>query len=154
VQAILSVPLIANALVAYGGFFDNRSSNKILLWLLGTASFVLLVFLAIFLWKLANNIVTKSSAQVDASENSEIDANFLISLLGLYLIFDGLLRFGYVCTSAFMQTQDGGELSLQTKAYVLGYLIQVIIGITLVIKSHGWVGVIRWLQRAGLKGKT
>ncbi len=154
VQVILSVPYLTNALVSHGVFFENQSSNNLLLGLLGAAALVLLLFLAIFLWKLANKVVAKSSAQTVEDKGSKIDASFLISLLGLYLTFEGLLRLGYTCASAFMQTQDGGELSLQTKVYVVGYLIQVTMGLTLVIKSKGWVRLLRWLQGAGLKGKT
>lgn len=154
VHAILSVPFLTQTLSTHGGFYENSGSSKILLLLLGVTAFVLLVFLAIFLWRLANQIVTSASAQKDPDENSKIDASFLISLLGFYLILEGLLRFGYACTSAFTQTQDGGELSVQTIAYIVGHLIQAIIGLTLVIKSHGWVEFLRWLQRAGLKGKT
>ena len=154
VQAILSVPYLANALVTHGGFFENQRSSNFILGLLGITAFALLVLLAIFLWKLANKIVDKSTAPVNADENSKIDASLLVSLLGLYLTFDGLLRLGYVCVSAFAQTQDGGELALQTKAYIAGYIIQVSIGLTLVLKSEGWLRFMRWLQRAGLKDKV
>jgi hypothetical protein len=154
VHAVLSVPYLVNTLITHGGFFENQGDNKFLLGLLGSAAFILLVFLAGILWKLANKVVEKSSDQVDVEESSKIDSSFLVSLLGFYLTFDGLLRFGYACASAFAQAQDGGDLSVQTKAYVAGFLIQIIIGITLVLKAEGWVRVLRWLQRAGLKGKT
>ena len=153
VHAILSVPFLTQTYFSHGGFYENLDDSKNLLLFLGAASFILLVILAIFIWQLANQIVTSTKAPPEPTDDSKIDASFLLALLGFYLIFDGLLRFGYVCTSAFTQVQDGREVSVQTIAYIVGHLFQATIGLTLIIRSHGWLEFIRWLQRAGLKGK-
>jgi len=152
VQAILSVPLLVNAMATYG-FSEHRSGGSILLWLLGAAAFILLVGLTVFLWKLATRVATQASAQVEDGKSSKVDDGFLISLLGLYLTFEGLLRFGYTCTSLYIQNQSTEEYSAQTLAYVIGYLIQVVIGLSLILKAHGWLALLRWLREAGLKGK-
>ncbi len=151
-QAILSVPILVNASATYG-FNHNQNSHSLLLWFLGATSLILLVALTVFLWKLANKVVTQSSDQIEKGESPFMDESFFISLLGLYLVFEGILRFGYACTSAFMQVQEGSELSVQTISYVIGYLLQVIVALTLILKAQGWVRFLKWLRVAGLKDK-
>ncbi|MEW8077622.1 MAG: hypothetical protein AB2784_21965 [Candidatus Thiodiazotropha endolucinida] len=152
VQAILSIPLLVNAAATYG-FSENQNNSSLLLWFLGAIAFILLVVLTVFAWKLAIKIATHSSAHIEERETFEVDESFFISLLGLYLLFEGILRFGYACISAFMLVHEGSELSVQTMSYVIGYLLQLIIGLTLVLKAHGWMRFLRWLRVAGLKGK-
>ncbi len=153
VQAIFSVPLFANALVRYG-FFENDDPNEILLWLIGIASIIVVIVLAILMWKLANRIISQANASNEGNDVSVITEGFLISLLGLYLIIKGLLQFGYASSSSYMILQAGGEVTAQNISYVVGNLIQVVIGISLIIKAQGWVSFLKWLRTAGLKGKA
>ena len=149
VQSIFSVP---SFVAAYSSFGLNNSSQA-LLWVLGIASILLLLVISFFLWKLANRVAEKTAIGSNKSNGAVISEPFLLSLLGVYLGIDGIVRFGFVCLSAVSQTQDGREIALETIGYIVGYLIQIIISLTLILKARGWAKFLNWLRGAGLAEK-
>ena len=151
VQAILSVPMLTSVATTYL-YNEYRETGQFLLWLVGAASFIFLLIVVVLLWKLANTVVSQTSEETTDGRPTSIDAHFLISLLGLYLSIDGLLRFGYACLSAFTLIQET-DLPGQAIGYIIIALVQVLIGITLIIKAEGWLSLINSLRTAGLKGK-
>jgi hypothetical protein len=153
VHAILSIP---SFVVTYSGLGFDRSivSSEQLFWLLAISSIVLLLIITVFLWKLAGRVAEKVSSDVGINENhGKIDQEFLLSLLGIYLCVDAVIRFGFVCISAYTQAQHSDEIALQTIAYIVGYLFQIIVGLTLILKASGWIRIMNWLRGAGLTEK-
>ncbi len=152
VHAILSIPPF---IVAYSGlgFDHSNGSSGQLFWFLATASVVILVVVTALLWKLAGRVAEKASSGVGKNESHGINEVFLLSLLGIYLSVDAVMRFGFVCIDAYTQSQHIDGIALQTIAYIVGYLLQLIIGLTLIIKANGWVRLLKWLRGAGLMEK-
>lgn len=149
VQTIFSIPTFT---AAYSTFDSIRSSQG-LFWFLGIAALLILLVAAFLLWKLANQVATKVTNGNEKSNTSSIDQSFLLSLLGIYLGIDGIIRFGFVCLSAVSQTQDGRDIALATIGYIFGYIIQILVGLSLILKARGWAKFLNWLRGAGLTEK-
>jgi membrane-anchored glycerophosphoryl diester phosphodiesterase (GDPDase) len=152
IQAILSLPMLANSLI-FNALDGSRGNGEVLFWLLGSASLIALIVLVVFMWKLANRIVKQTSESPLQEDSPDISESFLVSLLGVYLTFEGLQGFGYATTNTFVLLQNSRELVTQNIAYLIGNLVQIVIGLSLILKTSGWVSFIRWLRGAGLKGK-
>jgi len=152
VQAIAGLPLLANALV-FNALDGITSNNETLYWLLGGASFIALLILAVLMWNLANRVVRQTSDQLPKDESFGITESFLISLLGVYLTVEGIQGFAYATTSTLVIMQENREFAVQNIAYLVGNFLQIIIGLSLMLKASGWANFLRWLRTAGLKGK-
>ena len=152
VHAILSIPTF---IATFSGLHFDRSNSwtEQVFWLLSVSSIVLLLIITVLVWKLAGRVVEKASSDVEKSESCGIDESFLLSLLGIYLCVEAVMRFGFVSMSAYTQSQHIDGVALQTIAYIAGYLFQFIIGSTLILKSSGWIRFIKWLRGAGLTEK-
>lgn len=151
-QAIFSIPVLASSLLNYG-FSEYGEPSDIFLWLLGLVSFVVVIVLAVLMWKLANGVVEQAKTSDDATENQTITQDFLISLLGFYLVLEGLIQLGYSSFSSYTTLQQNIELTAQQIFYVVANFVQIVIGLTLIIKAKGWASFLNWLRGAGLKGK-
>ena len=149
VQSIFFVP---SFVAAYSSFGINNS-NQTLLWILGIASFLILLVMSYLLWKLANRVADKAAICSNQSNAAGITEPFLLSLLGVYLGIDAIVRFGFVSLSAVSQTQDGRDIALETVGYIVGYLLQIVVSLTLILKARGWARFLEWLRGAGLAEK-
>ncbi len=152
VHTILSIPTF---IATFSGLHFDRSNGwtEQVFWLLSVSSIVLLLIITVLVWKLAGRVVEKVSSDVKKSESCGIDEAFLLSLLGIYLSVEAVMRFGFVSISAYTQSQQRDGVALQTIAYIVGNLFQIIIGLTLILKASGWIRVIKWLRGAGLTEK-
>ena len=83
-----------------------------------------------------------------------ISEEFLLSLLGLYLVFDGLTK---ICFSSisfyykYINSNNITELMIHNIVYLSSYLILTVIGVTLIIKSNGWSALLRKLRTVGMR---
>ena len=152
VQAIFSVPVMVNAL-AYFGIFERGEANALLLLLPGIVSFFIVVTLVIFLWKLANSLVEQSTVSPEDQDDRAVTADFLISLVGFYLVLEGLIQFGYSSITSYTSFQETRTLSIEQNMYVIGNLVQIAIGLALIVKAQRWVSFLNWLRSAGLNHK-
>ena len=61
----------------------------------------------------------------------------------------------HVATKASSANEERSSygIALQTIGYIIGYLFQTIIGMTLIVKASGWARFIKWLRGAGLTEK-
>ena len=148
VKAILSVPIIASTATVHL-LTKKQAAVDILLWSIGAATFVVLILIASGLWKLATNTAHPvNQGEVDQTEHN-VDASFLISLLGLYVVINGLTRLGYSGVDAFWRSQHD-DISMQSIGYIVVAAIQVLIGISLILQKRGWLSLLERLRTAGL----
>ena len=147
VHTILYIP---SAIVIYSSLSFDRSNgwSEQVFWFLSFSSIVLLLIITVFVWKLAGQVAEKASSDVVQSESCGFDEPFLLSLLGIYLSIDAVIQFGFLFMSAYTESQYNGGIDLAPIAYIVGYLLQIIIGLTLILKASGWLRFIKWLRGA------
>ena len=149
VQAILAVPQFFQAYVMISNFSEYGSEN----WLLaiGAISIILLAMLSAFIWKLSINIHTQVISESSTS-SSNISESFILSVLGLYLIVFGLTRLSITSSSTYFIAQATSDVDFnitQNIIYLAVYLVVVMLGLSLVIKTKGWAQLLNKLRVAG-----
>ena len=149
VQAILVIPSFFQAYVMLSNGSYYSSSN----WFsaIGIASVVLLGILSLFIWKLSVTTVTQTQTPNNNSTSGLSEA-FLLSLLGLYLMFNGLSKFAIASVGTYYSAQASTDINYditQNIIYLAVNFTQIIIGLTLVIKTNGWLALLNKLRVAG-----
>ncbi|MEM1091969.1 MAG: hypothetical protein AAGI67_16410 [Pseudomonadota bacterium] len=156
VNAIQAIPFVINSLtwliqgrVAAGGY------ETPLYWLLGAASFVALVSLAVLTWKLGGSVVRQAATGDDNDTNNPVITEaFLLSLLGIYLTVIGLRGVWYSTWNIVALAQNNTELDIRNTWSMFGDLFQVLVGVSLMVKATAWSRLLRWLREAGLREKV
>jgi|GEM_PF-5376277 len=156
VRAVLAIPALVQVLYGLGGQ-AYLTPDSAWFWGVGAFAVVLLVVLAVVLWRLATRFVGPAPAASGDGPSMTVDEPFVLSVLGLYLAFKGLLQIAFLAIGAYSALGPTGPLEhglkAQTIAYMLGYLVQLLLGLTLILRSHGWAALLRRLREAGLKAK-
>ncbi len=156
---VFSIYIMVNTMLAIPSFFsmhvmfgaDEHAKNDPLFLVVALVSVASLLVLALFIWKLASNLSTKINHE---SSNYKLTESFILSVFGLYLIFDGLTKLSFSSVNFYYnyKTSDANiinDTQIQNIIYLSVYFIQVIIAITLIIKSEGWATLLRKLRVAG-----
>ena len=149
VQVILAIPQFFQAYVMLSNGSEYNSAKWFML--IGAAAVFLLLLLSISIWKLSNNTTAIISKNTDKSSH-HITEEFVLSILGIYLIVYGLTRMTIVATSAYYSANSSNDISYeitQSVIYVAVYLIAALLGMSLIIKSKGWVTLLNKLRFAG-----
>ncbi|MCK5395354.1 MAG: hypothetical protein KAJ32_05140 [Gammaproteobacteria bacterium] len=89
VQAILAIPQFFQTYVIFSEGSEYNSDNWFIV--ISAISVILLIILSVFIWKLSSNISTKISSESTISP-SNISEEFILSVLGFYLVVFGLIR--------------------------------------------------------------
>ncbi len=156
VQAVM---LIAQVGTGFDGFF--QSSPK---WLIIIPSLAILGLIAVFymLWKLSHSAFKKMTSVTEQKDNYKVDQVFIIQLVGFYLILVSLLDFAQGGLSLYYiylhQASEYGsnyqpEMSSQSVLFVIGSGLKILIALTLIIKSNGWMKLFNQLRNFGLSNK-
>ena len=151
VQAILIIPSFFQAYMSLSMGTDFNTSG----WFItvSTISIALLFLLSFFVWRLSNKLAT-SFTEHNINHSSLTSESFILSILGLYLIFEAIKNFSISSVGLFyaIETSTQSESKFtQIGVYLLVYFIQFIIGLTLIIKTKGWLSVLNKLRVAGTK---
>jgi len=150
VQMILAIPTLIASLVTAKEILGSDISA---LWLWGASVAAVIVGLvaAVFLWKVASKTLSKPTSGTRESFFSSIDAAVL-SALGLFLVVQALVRFSYVSAGAYVQyvRVEPGELPLQTAVLMVAHIIEGVVGISLILRTDGWVSLFRRVRNAGV----
>jgi hypothetical protein len=149
VQVLLAIPQFFQAYVMLSNGSEYNSAKWFML--ISALAIILLFLLSVAIWKLSNNTKSILSKNTDNSL-SQISEEFVLSLLGVYLIVYGLTRITVVATSAYYSanaTNDTNYQITQSIIYVVVYLLAAILGLSLIIKSKGWVSMLNKLRIAG-----
>ena len=148
-QVILAIPQFFQAYVMLSNSSEYNSAKWFMF--IGATAVVALFLLSVAIWKLSNNTKAIISKNTDNS-SAPISEEFVLSILGIYLIVYGLTRMTVVATSAYYSTQSSNDINYeitQSVIYVAVYLIAALLGLSLIIKSKGWSSLLNKLRRAG-----
>ena len=155
VQTLLAVPVIVQAISS--NFYDKEGVTAYAAIGVGIVAITILFGVAIAIWKLSNGIIIKTtSSPLNKAVTPNTTEEFILSALGIYLAFKGLLSVFYMSVSAYTQLygqQTSQEVSPQTAALLISNVIQVIVGLTLILRARGWVMLLRKFRGAGLETK-
>lgn len=157
VNAVLAIPTFVMTLVGFAGQ-SYLTPESVWFWALGVIAVLSLLVLFVVLWRLANRFVEPHEDTSDNTSPLAIDEPFVLSALGLYLSFDGLMRIATLSVRTYVSVgQNHVSLSTaanaETIAYIVCYCFQVIFGLTLVLRSRGWAALLHRLRNAGLAAK-
>ena len=155
VQVSLALPQSIYSFIYVRDFHEPRLSD-FWLWIAGVAAICAALLIALFVWRLSVQVVRHVEHEEVAAPQPHIEP-FILSVLGVFLIVQAMVELVYLITSAYIQAAnpDNPEgVSTETIAYISGYLLQTIIGVTLVIRAKGWVGLLGRLREAGLSDKS
>ena len=149
VQVILAIPQFFQAYVMLSSGSEYNSAKWFMF--IAAAALVLLFFLSVAIWKLSNNTNAIISKNTDDS-STHISQGFALSILGIYLIVYGLTRMTIVATSAYYTAQTSSDINYvitQSVIYMTVYLIAALLGMSLIVKSKGWLLLLNKLRLAG-----
>lgn len=150
VQIILAIP---NLFPLYSMGREVYETNYSALALYGAAVAAIVIGLAaaFLIWQLANRAMERTTHEAEDKTLSGLEPAILAAL-GLFLLIDAIVSFSYLSSSAYMQYMgsEPSEIALQTKAQLSAYGLQVVIGISLILRSEGWERLLRNARTAGL----
>ncbi len=156
INAIQAIPFVTNSLTwLIQGRSASEGYESSLYWLLGVASFVALVSLAVLTWKLGVNVVSRTAVGEDNDTSQPVITEaFLLSLLGIYLTVIGLRGVWSSAWTVIVMVQNDVELDVRAITAVIGDLLQVLVGVSLMVKATGWSRLLLRLREAGLREKV
>lgn len=150
VQLLLAFPTVIASLASAKDVFGRHLSG---LWLWGAAAMAIMIAIAaaLVLWRLANKALAATSGGKE--RNSFLGIEWAVfSALGLFLLVQALIHFSYVSAGAYVQyvQVDSGDITLQTAVQMGAYIFEAIIGLSLILRTDGWVLMLRKLRNAGV----
>ncbi len=150
VQIILYVPGIWSMYRQLGQW---GSSDEIISFAPYMVSSLFLLFgLAIVsvLYKLGTSVLSSMPSEVEKS-NVETIEPLLFQLLGSYFIISALSYLPANIILAFFDNiyNQNGLSQLSKRLEVLSYIVELVVGFTMVIKSHVWKNIFQKLRYAG-----
>lgn len=154
VQMILAIPTLIASLVTTKEFLGPELSA---LWLWGASAAAVLIGLvaAWILWKLANKTLSKTSGERNETSFSGNEAA-IFAALGLFLVVQALVRFFYVSAGAYVQyvRVEPSEVPLQTTVLMVAHIAQGLVGLSLILRTEGWMSLLQKIRYAGLHKKN
>ena len=143
---LVSIQQFSQLHYLYSSFFPDTVQ---FIFLVPILIIILLISLAFMLWKLSNNVFNTMVKDKGESDDLKVDQPFILNIVGFYLLFHGLLELGSSGISLIM-TQGSlpdrldhilitPEHKYQSVFYAVGSFIKVIIALTLILRSKGWV---------------
>jgi len=147
VQVLLSIPQFFQAYVMLSNGTEPNSDKWFIL--IAAASVIALFSLSLLIWKLSNNTKAVLSKNSDNSI-PYISEEFILSILGIYLIVYGLTRTIVVATSAYysLSSNDINYELTQGVIYVITYLLTALLGLSFIVRSKGWSILLNKLRTA------
>lgn len=152
---LMVIQMISQYSFMYNSFFSETPNY---LFLVPIIVIIILFSLAIILWKLSNNIITTMTKDNGVNNDDlRVDQPFILNIIGFYLLFHGLLEVSSGIISLIM-TQDhlpeklshmvmSSGFKYQALFYVLGSVIKIIVALTLILRSKGWVKLFRKIRQ-------
>ncbi|MEM9531655.1 MAG: hypothetical protein AAGA23_12105 [Pseudomonadota bacterium] len=152
VKAIMMLPLFASG-VGLSAVSTQALGRATMLWVLGLASMIVLAVLAILIWRLSSRIVAKAQVQAQAEDDERfrITEAFLLALLGVYFVVEGIQAFGLTMWNSLAVAQHTQDLTIQSYSYIAAAFFEFVVGLSLVLRASGWANLLRRLRTAGLK---
>jgi len=154
VQIVLAIPTVIASLVTTKEFLSPDLS-VMWLWAAAAAAVIIGLATAVLLWRLASKALSTSPVVVKDNGVSRIEVSIFVAL-GLFLVVQSLVRISYISAGAYVQyvRTEPGEVALQTYVLLAAHVFQGLIGLSLVLRTDGWVSLLRRIRNAGLPGKN
>lgn len=165
---VFAIYVLVNAVYAVAGLVTTFLANRdglyeglpfFWFWVLGAIAVVLLFTFGVVLWRVSKRTIEPPKPSAGESGIATISETFALSLLGLYLVFDGLRRTAFLAVGAYSEfagtasSLDHGAAA-QTLVYIGCYIVQIIVGLTLIFGANWWVSLLRRLREAGLGDRS
>lgn len=150
VKGLLAIPSVISTLVFMEHQFDHELGD----YGFAVASILtiaLVLALSYFIWRLANHISGLTEPREPQAVQPEVEP-FIISVVGLFLLSQALVKLIYISIGAFVQANDPNNpigVSPETVAHLTAYILQAVLGVSLLIRSNGWVTLLHKLRTAG-----
>lgn len=157
VQAVFAVAGLV-VVLHEGRTWLSQGLSTFWIWALGAVAAALLFIFVVVMWRLSRKIVQPPPFGLPETNAASITEAFVLSVLGLYWVFEGLLRSAllslgtYAALSSFAGTEVHGVWA-RTIAYLGCYGVQIVVGLTLILRTNGWAALLRRLREAGLGSK-
>ena len=119
------------------------------------ATFIVVAILARLFWNLSNDIIEKAVSNSSAEQPANMPDDFhefIIFVLGMFILIQGLFGLPYPLTSAFHEIAgypNTGGLSGDTVVWFLSEVLLAILGLSLIFKRKNWVDFYQRLKYAG-----
>lgn len=150
-QFALGIPQTVNSFL----YVQNSSVADVTfwwIWLVGVAVLIGIGLIGFLLWRFADAI-SETAQRTGSNEPSWQLESVVLSALGVFLVVQALIRLVHLSTSAYLQAsvlEDPDNVSAETIAQIAAYVIQALIGMSLVRKVNGWIRLLRRFREAGL----
>ena len=114
-----------------------------------------LVGLFFLLWSLSNIVIQTSTKNNEDDENLKVDQIFILSLLGFYLLPQGIFELSRVLISEYINNNSSYNHSVNdgleqmVYIYIAASLIKIIISISLIFKTNGWAALFKKIRYLG-----
>lgn len=155
VNLLIQLPLFSHSISTWTELLGDKEPTGMPYLI---AIFIMVIVLAILLswaiWKLSNKVAGDMTAgESDETRLSSEVTHIILAGIGLLLLVPALLElpnyiwYAYVEVSGYPEKTDG--LSLKTVFSTMAVLGEIIIGLTLLVKTSAWRGILLHLRTAG-----
>ncbi len=143
VQVILQVPSLLLVFNNIEGYVQQEFPHNLYVSVVG--SFLLIGIIASFLLYRVSNSVLATLPETNENNKNNISQQFLLQLGGVYFIVSAILLF----LGTFTNIRNTVSIEATSYLYIIGALFELVIGITMLVKSSVWV---HWLHK--LRGRA
>jgi len=150
VEMLLAIPTL---IVTLGSAKDTLGTGLSELWIwVGVVAAVLIgLSTALLLWNVANRALFKVTNGTGGGGFPAIETA-VFAALGIFLIIEGLISFLYVSAGAYVQyvSVEPGGVRLQAAVLMVAHFTQCLIGVSLILRTDGWLSFLYRIRNAGL----
>jgi hypothetical protein len=149
--ATIAITQFTGLSYVFTGFF-NGIKGPALFSFIPILAVIVLFSLALILWKLSNNVILSMSKETQDNDDLKVDQRFILNIVGFYLLFQGLLELisGSMQMIYLHNNSDFySDMKIRTILYTIGSVIKVIVALTLILRSKGWVKLLWKIKQLG-----
>jgi len=151
---LLTIPQITQLGYFYTNFFPDTTTYLYLIPF-GVIIFLLSVFF--ILWKLSNNIANIMVKEENVRDDLRVDQPFILNIIGFYLLLNGLLELSSAGISLIVMQGNlsdsinnlviSADQKFQSVFFAIGSFIKIILALTLILRSKGWIKLFRKIRQ-------
>jgi hypothetical protein len=156
---VQTISLAAQSASAMSAYFQGDQKWLVVLPILSIIGLSVFFYM---LWKLSQSVFKEVSTKSTTEDGYKLDQTFVLQLVGFYLIMVSLFGLAHGGLSLYhiyiQQAQEYGstyrpEMSSQSILYLVESSLKLLVGISLVIKSTGWIKLFNRFRRIGVANK-
>jgi len=154
VNMLLAIPSFVQAVSS--NFYNDDSSTPYLAVGATALACLLLIGITISIWKLSVSITKRAISSTHEKSDFNMSEGFILSVVGLYLAFEGAQSIFYNLIGIYMQLHGKygtHEVEPESLAYLFSYVVQVVFAFSLIFRAEGWSSVLTRIRESGLNAK-